>query len=96
MATVQTTLRLDAEAKNQFEKIVNQLGMTASTAYNLFVRATIQRQGLPFDLVIDPLSDPEVKARVDAELDRRLAQANNPEATWYTMDEVMERLKSSK
>jgi DNA-damage-inducible protein J len=92
MATSQTTIRLDPQIKQQFDDVVNKLGMSASTAYNLFVRATIQRQGLPFDLVLDPLDDPAVKANVEAALELRSARADYPGAGWLSTDELRREL----
>ena len=93
MATVMTNFRLDSQAKEQFEAIVNKLGMTASTAYNLFVNATIQRQGIPFDVVLDPLSNPEELKEVIAELRRRVAVADAPGAKWYPLADAEKELE---
>jgi len=92
MGTVQTTIRLDADTKQQFEAVVNQLGMSASTAYNLFARATIRKQGLPFDVVLDPYADPSVRAKVKKELEEISAYADSPEAEYVSHDRVKEML----
>ena len=82
MATTQANFRVDTMAKEQFEAIVNQLGMTPSTAYNLFINATIRRQGLPFDVVLDPLADSLVHENAAQEFDRRFALDNNLNTNW--------------
>jgi len=41
-----------------------------------------------FNVVIDPLSDPEEKKKVMAELKRRVMEAEKPGAKWYSLDEV--------
>ena len=87
MSYSQTHFRLDSQAKEQFETIVNKLGMTASTAYTLFVNATIQHQGLPFDVALDPLADHQVRAKVEAELARRLSLDDDPNTKWYSTDQ---------
>jgi len=92
VATAQANFRLNSQAKEQFEAIVNQLGMTASTAYNLFVNATIRRQGLPFDVALDPLARPEESAKVAAELERRLALDNDPNTKYLTLEESKRKL----
>ena len=92
MATTQTNFRIDTQAKQQFENIVNKLGMTTSTAYNLFVNATIQRRGLPFEVVLDPLTIPEVRTKVVAELKRRLASENDPNTKYLTLEESRREL----
>ena len=92
MATTQTTIRLDTEAKRQFETIVNELGMTASTAYNLFVHATIRHQGMPFDVTLDPLAHPALKDKVVVELERRTRIADAPDAKWLSSEDVRKEL----
>ncbi|MCL2810835.1 MAG: type II toxin-antitoxin system RelB/DinJ family antitoxin [Clostridia bacterium] len=87
MSRTHVNFKADARAKDQFEAIVNQLGMTASTAYNLFINATIQRQGIPFDLALDPLTIPEVKTKVVAELKRRLDLEGDPNIRYLTLEE---------
>ena len=93
MATVHTSIRQDADIKQQFDEVVGQLGMSATTAYNLFARATIQRQGLPFDVVLDPYANPRVAAKVKKELEERLAYADSPEAQYVSHEEAKRRLR---
>ena len=39
--------------KRQFDEICGQLGMTMSTAFNIFAKAVIRQGGIPFDLRVD-------------------------------------------
>ncbi len=42
------TVRVEPEVKEQAEKVMEQLGLSASTAINLFYRQMIAEQALPF------------------------------------------------
>jgi len=48
--TTQMNVRIDETVKQQAEELLHGLGLTMSTAINLFARAVIREQGLPFDL----------------------------------------------
>ena len=47
------SIRLDSEVKEQAQQIFNHLGMDMTTAINIFLRQSIQYQGLPFDVRLD-------------------------------------------
>lgn len=42
------TIRIDSETKNQFDLLCERLGMSVSTAVNLFIRKSIREQAIPF------------------------------------------------
>ena len=46
--SVQIRARADASTKKEAEEILNKLGLTPSTAINLFYRQIIMRRALPF------------------------------------------------
>jgi len=48
----QTTfsVRMDTEIKKQFDDFCNNVGMNASTAFNMFARAVLREKRLPFDV----------------------------------------------
>ena len=82
------TIRLDNQKKEDFEVLSRRLGMSMNTAINVFISAALRHGGLPFDVVIDPLDCPEIKANVDKELEKRLAIADSPEAEYYSHEEA--------
>jgi DNA-damage-inducible protein J len=53
MKMAQTTLnvRMDEDIKKAFEEFCNDVGMNASVAINMFVRAVIRENRLPFEVV---------------------------------------------
>lgn len=52
MAQSNVNIRIDENDKRLFDEICNQLGMTMSTAFNIFAKAVIRQGGIPFELNI--------------------------------------------
>ncbi len=52
--TTNLNIRTDRDVKERSERIFSELGMSMTTAINLFLRASIREHGIPFDLKIDP------------------------------------------
>lgn len=46
-------IRTDKEIKEQSDKIFAELGLTMTSAINMFLRATIRENGIPFSLKLD-------------------------------------------
>ena len=44
------TVRMDADVKKRFDELCKDFGMSANTAFNMFARAVIKRERLPFDV----------------------------------------------
>ena len=42
------TIRLDPELKTEAEALFNELGMSLSTAFNVFLRQAVRVRGFPF------------------------------------------------
>ena len=57
MATTNLNIRTDKEIKDQAEKIFAELGITMSTAVNIFLRTAVREHGIPFALKIDVPND---------------------------------------
>lgn len=45
-----TTIRIDPEAKKEATAILDELGLSMSTAVNAFLRAPVRKGGLPFEM----------------------------------------------
>ena len=53
MATTNLNIRTDKEVKDQADHIFSELGLSMTTAINVFLRTTIRMNGLPFELKLD-------------------------------------------
>jgi len=92
MAQEVVHIRTDSELKSQVAALSSKLGFNTSTAVNMFFRAFVQAGGLPFDVIIDPLSNPAEKYKLLEELDQYVEEAEKPGAKWYSLTEVEARL----
>ncbi len=52
MATV--SFRMDDATKKKFERLCDDLGMSMSTAVNVFIKKAVQEHGIPFEVKTDP------------------------------------------
>jgi DNA-damage-inducible protein J len=52
-ATTNLNIRTDKDVKEQAEQIFSELGLSMTTAINIFLRTTIREQGIPFALKLD-------------------------------------------
>ena len=88
MATVNLTVRLDADVKQQAEELFGRLGMNLSTAMNVFVRQALEYGGMPFKIRTKRPNKTTLAAMAEAR-----ALMHDPNAKRYTsIDELMEDL----
>jgi len=66
--TINVTIRLDREIKEQAETMFNNFGMNLSTAFNIFARQALRQGKIPFEI-----HDPFYSEKNQAELRRRIA-----------------------
>lgn len=59
MAQATLSVRLDSTDKQYFEEFCKAAGMSISTAINVFVKAVIKNQRIPFDITGDPFYSEE-------------------------------------
>lgn len=45
-----TTIRIDPEVKKEATAILDELGLSMSTAVNAFLRALVRKGGMPFEM----------------------------------------------
>ncbi|MBD5166253.1 MAG: type II toxin-antitoxin system RelB/DinJ family antitoxin [Helicobacter sp.] len=63
---VNVTFKMNKQEKQEFEAIVQSLGLNLSTAFNIFAKAVIRENAIPFELKATPkiityASDEEVR-----------------------------------
>ena len=60
------TIRMEESLKDKFERMCENFGMSMSTAVNLFARAVVRQEKIPFDI--------EYNAGLDLQRGKELAQ----------------------
>ena len=76
--TTNFTIRLDTRVKADAEKLFNDLGMTLSGAFNIFLHQALLVQGLPFAVRKEPPNKKTAAAMREA-----IALANDPNVKTY-------------
>ena len=63
MAQTLVNVRMDEEVKRSMEETSKELGITMSTAFNIFARKMSREKRIPFEVSIDPFySENNIKA----------------------------------
>ena len=63
------TFRIDSQTKARMTEICNQLGMTPSTAFNIFATAFVRAGGMPFPVRLDTSSPAMTQEQILADTD---------------------------
>ena len=63
------TFRIDSQTKARMTEICNQLGMTPSTAFNIFANAFVRANGMPFPVRLDTPSPTMTREQMLADTD---------------------------
>ena len=80
-------VRMDAELKEQFARLMDDLGLTMSAGITAFAKAAVARQGFPFALEL-PKYNKETQEAI-AEAEYMLEHPDDPEYPAYaTVDEL--------
>ena len=81
--TINVTIKLDREVKEQAEIMFNDFGMNLSTAFNIFARQSLREGKIPFEIY-----DPFYCEKNQARLARSIADAEAGKVTVRDLIEV--------
>ena len=82
--TTNISIRMDKMLKEQADAVFNDMGMSISTAFNIFVRQTLRQGRIPFEIYTDPFySKSNMKA-----LEESIAQLEQGKIVVKTMEEL--------
>ena len=86
------TLRVEIDLKQRFYELCDDFGMSASTAFNIFMKAVVRERKIPFEIQNLDKSEIRSKAFFSLEEMRRIVAEN--EATEMTLEEINAEIKS--
>ncbi len=86
MSNTNLNVRIDKDIKKAAEEVYAELGFNMSTAINMFLRASIRKGGIPFDLKLEAPNKETIEA---IEEGRRLAM--DPSTPLYDNMEDLRR-----
>ena len=87
MAQSAVTVRIDSDLKTQFDALCEQFGMSANTAFNIFVKAVIRSRSILFAIKSPSALDLFMQQRSVAELSKE------PE---LSLDEINEEIRAAR
>ena len=89
MAQVAMTVRLDSKVKTQFDALCEDFGMSANTAFNIFVKAVINTGRIPFTIEKKDRTREEAKQALE-DLHKAALAREEPE---MTLEEINEEIR---
>lgn len=89
MATTNISMRIDEELKKQAEDLFNDLGMSMTTAFTIFVKQAVREQRIPF-FITREVPNKETRAAIEEVYQMKL----NPSIgkAYSDADEMMKEL----
>ena len=86
--TVNLNIRMEKNLKEQLDELCKELGLTTSTAINIFAKAMVRKQALPFKLSLNTENKKTLKAIQNVEAGKNLSRK------FKSVDELMEDLNA--
>lgn len=86
MESLTLNVRVDASDKKNFEQFCNSVGMNVSTAVNMFIKAVLREQKLPFEVRSNTFDEKIYEKLKEAE------EEMNNTSKRYTKDEVLKSM----
>jgi DNA-damage-inducible protein J len=87
MAQTNVNIRMDDKLKKQFDGLCNELGLSMSTAINIFAKTMVRQQRIPFEVGLETPNRETLAAMQEVE-----DMIQNP-AMGKTYDDVDEMMK---
>lgn len=91
MANININIRMDADLKRQFEAFCADMGMTMSTAFNVFAKKTVREYRIPFEIGAEI---PNAETTEAVQEVRRMKADPTLGKTYSDVDDMMEELLS--
>ena len=66
-ATTNLNIRIDKDLKERAEMVFSEMGLSMTSAFNIFVRQTLRQGRIPFEIQVDPFySDSNMSVLLDS------------------------------
>ena len=86
MAQAPISFRGDETLKRSFDSVCDQLGLSNSAAYSLFMRAVVRERRIPFEIKID--SDEEIRNKAIQAVARMRKATEESGMVEMSLDEI--------
>ena len=88
MSSVNMTIRMDRETKEQAQNLFSKFGLDMTTAINMFLKQSIREEAIPFNLTLNIPNKETIKAINDVKNNKNMSKA------FSSVDELMEDLNA--
>lgn len=82
MAQTTISIRMDNQLKSQFEEFCSAVGMSMTTAFNIFAKTAVREQKIPFEIsakaTVTPTANQVAENDVAMNLAAKLIEENRP------------------
>lgn len=87
-STVNLNIRMDKNLKEDLDALCKELGLTTSTAINIFAKAMVRKQALPFKLSLHNENKKTLKVM------KNIEEGKNLSRKFTSVEELMEDLNA--
>ncbi|MDY6281911.1 MAG: type II toxin-antitoxin system RelB/DinJ family antitoxin [Erysipelotrichaceae bacterium] len=87
--TTNISIRMDSDVKAEADALFNELGMSLTTAINIFIRESLREGGIPFAVKIDNPNKETIAAMLEA---KKIAKDTSVKG-YNDLDELFTDLK---
>ena len=87
--TTNLSIRMNVETKKEAEAMFDSLGMSLTTAINIFIKQSLRTRGIPFQITMDTPNAVTLAAMEEA---RQLAKDPNSK-TYASVEDALAELK---
>ena len=85
----QISLRVDDEVKHSAERILDDIGLSMSTAINIFLRQVIRVKGIPFEIRLTSVNTETIEA-----INESIKLANDETKGYTSIEELKKALEA--
>ena len=89
MASTNINIRMDADLKKQFEAFCADMGMTMTTAFNIFAKKAVRENRIPFEISGDVPNAETIEAIQEV---KKMKANPDMGKTYSDVDQMMEEL----
>ena len=89
MASTNINIRMDSDLKRQFENFCSDMGMTMTTAFNIFAKKAVREYRIPFEIGAEIPNAETIEAMNEA---KRMKADPTLGKTYTDVDEMMRDL----
>ena len=95
MAQTAFTVRMDSDTKKRFDELCKDFGMSANTAFNVFARAVVKQERIPFE-VESQKEQRELSRRLESVVNELRAEAVKNGVSDMSLDEINAIIKETR